>query len=205
MKMNHIDPEVRKLAAIAYGEASTEDNSEEIGGIAFAVANRCRAWGKSVEEIILSDPQYSYAATKRNDRYRQLMSATPEAIAKNQAMSLAINWATKALMSEGPDPSNGAYWWDGKDFKTNYEHHPKVRAGYEIVSPSHNVFNVPAELKKPVKTYWKARSKKTGKIVNTRLRGSYEYVWISTAGHGETIFWKHDPNYLQASAGKSYK
>ena len=38
-----IDDQTRKLAAIAYGEASTANNSDEIGGIAFAVANRARA------------------------------------------------------------------------------------------------------------------------------------------------------------------
>jgi hypothetical protein len=41
-----ISQEVRLLAAIAYGEASTANDSQEIGGIAFATANRCRAWGR---------------------------------------------------------------------------------------------------------------------------------------------------------------
>jgi hypothetical protein len=41
-----IDSEVRLLAAVAYGEASTDDDSEEVLGIAYAVTNRARAWGE---------------------------------------------------------------------------------------------------------------------------------------------------------------
>lgn len=40
MSVKKIDDDMRLLAALAYGEASTADDSDEIGGIAFAVANR---------------------------------------------------------------------------------------------------------------------------------------------------------------------
>lgn len=53
-----IDKNVHLLAAIAYGEASTANNSQEIGGIAFAFANRCRAWNsKTVSELRSADPK----------------------------------------------------------------------------------------------------------------------------------------------------
>lgn len=67
--MSGIDSQTRTLAAIAYGEASVEDDSEEIGGIAFAVANRCRAWdGKTLDQLLDADPNYTYAVSDGNAR-----------------------------------------------------------------------------------------------------------------------------------------
>jgi len=103
-----IDRDMRLLATIAYGEASTANDSEEIGGIAFAVANRCRAWGrKTVSELRTADPNYSYAWDGSNARFNKLMRTPDSEIALNPAMALAVDWARKALLDERPDPSNG--------------------------------------------------------------------------------------------------
>ena len=55
-----IDAQTRKLAAIAYGEASTANVPNEIAAIAWAVANRARAWGnKTIDQMLASDPNYT--------------------------------------------------------------------------------------------------------------------------------------------------
>jgi hypothetical protein len=200
-----IDEQTRKLAAIAYGEASTANVKDEISAIAWAVANRARAWGgKTVDELLKADPNYTYAVTDGNARYNLLMESSEVDIAKNPAMQHAIDSAQAALDNSGDDPSNGAFWWDGKDFKTNFKNHPKVKNGFHIADPSHNIFDV-KDVSKPTTIYWKVRDKKTKKIVNSKVRGKYEYVWESTAAYGSTIFWKHNDDYLTATGGKAYR
>lgn len=200
-----IDAQTKKLAAIAYGEASDANDTNEIGGIAWAVANRARAWGgKTVDQLLAADPNYTYAVKDGNRRYKKLMAANETEIAADKAMTIALDCAANALTNTGTDPSNGAYWWDGLDFKTNYQNHPKVKDGFHITEPAHNIFNV-KETSYPTTIYWKVRDKKTGKEVNSKVRGTYKYVWESTAAYGKTIFWKHDTDYLKATSGKAYR
>ncbi|BCF92900.1 hypothetical protein [Paraburkholderia sp. PGU16] len=203
--MPDIDDQTRKLAGIAYGEASVDDDPDEIGGIAFAVANRCRAWGgKTVDQLLSADPNYTYAVSDGNARFGKLMSSSNAGVAKDPGMSLAVEWARKALVADGTDPSGGGFWWDGLDFKSNYAHHPKVRDGFRYGSPEHNIFDVP-EARRPVTIWWQVKNKKTGQLVNSSVRGKYDAIWVSTAAHGHTIFWKHDPDYISATSGKVYR
>tara|TARA_B100001105_G_C22390578_1_gene444171 strand:+ start:1099 stop:1716 length:618 start_codon:yes stop_codon:yes gene_type:complete len=205
MSVKKIDDDMRLLAALAYGEASTADDSDEIGGIAFAVANRCRAWGgKTVSALKVADPNYAYAWDGSNARFNRLMKASESTIDKVAGMSVALDWAIAAFTNKGADPSNGGFWWDGLDFKTNYSNHPKVRDGFRFGDPSHNIFNV-QEKKREVIVRWKIRKKNTGQIVDGAERGRYDAVWASTAAHGSTIFWKHPEDYIQATGGKDYK
>jgi len=200
-----ISQEVRLLAAIAYGEASTANDPLEIGGIAFATANRCRAWGgKSVIELRAVDPNYSFAWNGSNARFNKLMNSPDSEIGLDRGMEFGAEWARKAIANEGLDPSNGAFWWDGLDFKTNYAHHKKARAGFKWGDPSHNIFGVP-EHRVEVIVRWKIRNKKTGRILDGAERGRYDSVWVSTAAHGNTVFWRHSPDYLQATGAKAYR
>ncbi|MDF3836059.1 hypothetical protein P3W85_24350 [Cupriavidus basilensis] len=202
--MTQIDKQTRKLAAIAYGEASVADDPNEIGGIAYAVANRARAWGgKTVDQLLAADPNYTYAVSDGNVRYQKLMDASDAQIAKNKGMTAALQHAISALANTGTDPSNGAFWWDGLDFRTKAKH-PKRKDGFYYGDEAHNIFNVDP-VSKPVTIYWKVANKKTGKEVNSKVRGKYEYVWVSTAAHGQTIFWTHDSDYLEATGGKAYR
>lgn len=200
-----IDPQARKLAAIAYGEASGANDPSEIGAIAWAVANRARAWGgKTVDQLLIADPNYTYAVKDGNQRFGRLMGASETSISGDKGMSLALASATSALANSGTDPSNGAYWWDGVDFKTNYQNHPKVKDGFHFSNPAHNIFGV-QESSQLVTIYWKVRDRKTGREINSKVRGAYKYVWESTAAYGKTIFWKHGADYLRATGGKSYR
>jgi hypothetical protein len=156
-------------------------------------ANRARAWGrKTIDELLTADPNYTYAVKDGNQRYRKLMMATEIAIVADSGMSLAVEHAKAALTNSGDDLSNGAFWWDGKDFKTNFQNHPKVRDGFQISSPSHNIFNV-KNVSHPTTIYWKVRDKKTGKEINSKIRGKYQFAWESTAAYGGTIFGNTTP------------
>jgi hypothetical protein len=200
-----IDKEVRLLAAIAYGEASPANDPQEIGGIAFAVANRCRAWGgKTVFELRAADMNYAYAWDGTNARFNRLMRATELEIAHDNGMKLAVDWAQRAIANDGPDPSNGAFWWDGLDFKTWYETRPKVRDGFKWSDPSHNIFRVPERRQVQI-VRWKIVNRKTGRVVDGAERGRYDSIWVSTAAHGSTVFWQHNPDYLKATGGKAYR
>lgn len=203
--MTEIDPQIRKLAAIAYGEASSANDANEIASIAWAVANRARAWGgKTLDQLLQADPNYTYAVKDGNPRFKRLFAASAEDIAKDNGMMLALDSAANALGEKGVDPSNGAYWWDGVDFKTNYQNHPKVKDGFRFGDPAHNIFGV-KEFSRPVIIYWKVWNKKLKKEVSSKERGSYKYVWCSTAAYGKTIFWTHDADYLKATGGKAYR
>lgn len=203
--VSEVSEEVRLLAAIAFGEASTEDHPDEIAGIAHAAANRAKAWGgKSIQGLLNADPNYTYAANGTNVRFNQLKGASVKDINASRGMRIAINASRTALKGGGTDPSNGAFWWDGVDIKTNYEHHPKVKDGIRFGNPSHNLFGIKESAKTRI-IYWQVKDKRTGKLVDSKERGRYEAVWVSTAAQGKTLFWKHDPAYLKATGGKEYK
>jgi hypothetical protein len=204
--MSELDPNIKRLAAIAYGEGSTLNDVDEITAIAFAFANRARAWGgKTVDELIAADPNYTYAIDGTNQRYESFMKRTSVAeINKDFGMAIALEGASKAWANEGVDPSHGAFWWDGLDFKTKYFRHPKVKDGFRFTNPKHNIFSV-SKKSVEVVVFWKVRNVKTGAEINSKLRGKYRCVWISTAAHGKTIFWIHDPEYLATSGGKKYR
>lgn len=204
--MSQLDSNTRQLAAAAYGEASAANDSNEIGGIAFAIANRARAWGsKTVQQLFIADPNYAYAITDGNKRYDMFMKASEESIEKNPGMKLALDCAKKALENKTTDPSNGAYWWDGADIKPKYATHPKVKDGIHFGDPKHNIYNLKESSQGEITIYWKVRNKKTGEEVNSKIRGSYTHVWDSTAAYGGTIFWKYDSDYLKATGAKNYK
>jgi hypothetical protein len=205
MTKSTISRETRLLAAIAYGEASLKNDPDEIGGIAFAVANRCRAWGgKTVAEIRAADPNYAYAWNGSNARFNILMNSSDAQIEADTGMKLAVDWAKKALANQGPDPSNGALWWDGLDFKTKYATRPKVFDGFKWGHPEDNIFDLPERRREAI-IRWKIRDKRTGQIVDSGERGRYDSVWVSTAAHGDTVFWVHNPDYLKATGGKAYR
>ena len=194
-----IDSETRLLAAIAYGEGSTDDVQEEIAGIAHAVVNRAKAWGdKKVSEVVAADPNYTYAANGKCVRFNLLKAASVAQINKSMGMRLAINAAKEALAGQGTDPSNGAYWWDGLDLKDKKPFNPRIQYGFKYGDPAHNIFDM-TEITKTMIIYWQVKNKKTGKIENSKERGRFDCVYRSTAAYGKTIFWRYTPDYVKAT------
>jgi len=198
------DDELR-IASIAYGESSVEDDPDEIRGIAFAIANRMRAWGKpSVESMLQEDKNYSYVVKDGNARYKKFISASEKDRQNDKGMQIAVFAAKDALADHGDDPSNGAFWWDGVDLKLKRSSNPRIKFGFKYGSQSHNIFNM-AEISKETTVYWQMRDKRSGRIVNKNIRGSYSAVYESTAAHNKTIFWKYTEEFILTTGAKSYR
>ncbi|WGS54302.1 hypothetical protein LFL96_25125 [Paraburkholderia sp. D15] len=202
-----LDAQTRQLAAMAFGEASLQDNSDEMMAIASVLVRQRDARGYSnMATFTKNDPTFSFVIGDGNARYNKLMQATDAQIAKDPAMQAAIAAARNALAG-GPDKSNGAYFWDGADIKTNYANHFKVRHGIKITDPSHNIYNIKDSTKlvilyKIIKT----KDKKTKKVKTEKIEtGRYDHVYDSTAGIGGTIFWKYNQQYLDVTGGSEYR
>lgn len=209
-----ITSEEKLLAAMAYGEASTLNNANELKAIASVLVRQKTARGyETIAAFVKEEPTYAFIVSDGNARYKKLNNAKDDDIYADAGMANALDAAKNAL-SGGDDLSNGAYFWDGKDIETNYSKHFKVKHGIKITDPSHNVFNIKDSVKlviiyKEITTKEKIKGKnKKGKAKEKKERsevGRYDHVYESTAGYGGTIFWKNNPDYISLSKGKEYK
>ncbi|WLI91590.1 hypothetical protein Q4S45_10855 [Massilia sp. R2A-15] len=200
----NIDPEIKLLAAIAYGEASVQDEPEEVLGIAYAVCNRARAWGKTVSGMLKADSHYTYAADGTNKRFNLLLSSSAVAINKSIPMRTAVNAAINAQNEKGHDPSNGAFWWDGVDLKEKRSKNPRISRGFKYGAQEHNIYQMEPILKVGIR-YWQVQNTKTKKLVDSAERGRFDTVYVSTAARGQTIFWRYNPDFVKATGTKDYK
>jgi hypothetical protein len=200
-----IDSDVRMLAAMAYGESSTQNNEQEIYALASILEKQRAARGyPTIQALGTKDKTFSFVTTDGNPRYTKLMNATEEEINKNPTMKVAISAALNAK-SGGQDYSNGAYFWDGADIKTNYKNHFKVRQGIKITDPSHNIYNIENSTKSVIKTKT-VHKKKNGKTTTETVEvGRYDHIYESTAAYGGTIFWKQSDDYLNVTKSKPYR
>jgi hypothetical protein len=202
-----LDAQTKQLAAMAYGEASLQNNPDEMMAIASVLVRQRNARGYSdMATFTRSEPSFSFAVSDGNKRYLALMNTSAEKIAEHPGMQAAVNAALNALKS-GPDKSNGAYFWDGADIKTNYAKHFKVRHGIKITDPSHNIYGIADSTDLVIKyKTTKIKDAKTGKVTIKKAEiGRYDHVYDSTAGIGGTIFWKFNPDYLSVTHAKEYK
>ncbi|NHR03890.1 hypothetical protein HA052_01650 [Chromobacterium haemolyticum] len=170
------------LAAIVYGESSVQQVKEEMYGIASAMVRKRDAWqqGGSLQKFLKKYPQYAYAVTDGNVRYKELMCAS-DAKKYTQAYEAARN-----ALAYGVDYSNGGCFWDGRDLKVKGTSAYRYIEGFKFTSPSHNVFDI---AEPPAK--------------NKRAEfGFYDYVYESTSAYGETIFWKINDRYMTARGAK---
>lgn len=202
-----LDAEVRLLAAITYGEASTKDNAEEMFAMASVLIRQRDARGyKSVSSFAAKEKTFAYAAIDGNQRFKKMMKASEWEIAHQAGLKAAVAAAVNA-MNGGEDKSNGAYFWDGADIKTNYAHHFKVRKGIKFTDPSHNIYDIKESTNVVIisKTT-KIRNQSTGKtFTSTEEVGRFDHQYDSTAAHGGTIFWKLNPEFLKVTRGWEYK
>lgn len=201
-----LDQQTRTLAAMAYGEASTKDDPDEMAALASVLVRQRDARGYSDMNVFAkSDKTFSFVVADGNDRYKKLRNASESEIEKDPGMTAAVTAATNAL-SGGRDLSNGAYFWDGADIKTNYKKHFKVRQGIRFAHSSHNIYSIDESKVLVIKTKTTVE-KRQGKITNKTVVevGRYDHVYVSTAAYGGTIFWKFNPDYVNLNRAKEYK
>jgi hypothetical protein len=199
-----IDDDVKRLAAMAYGEASSRNVKEEMYAIASVLERQRAARGfATIKALGEKDKSFSFVTSDGNKRYAKLLAATAKQIEADPGMKEAIA-AAKNAKTGGVDYSNGAYFWDGADIKSNYAQHFKVKNGIKITSPAHNIYDI-KDSTKLVIINKVIKKKIKGKIVTTKVEvGRYDHVYESTAGHGGTIFWKQADDYLKVTKSKPY-
>lgn len=202
---HRLSDEVRMLAAMAYGEASAANDRLEMFALASVLRRQQLARQyPSIRDFSTKDRSFSFVTSDGNSRYKRLMSASLAQIAQDKGMTLAIEAAKNAL-SGGPDYSNGAYFRDGADIKSNYASHFKVRHGIKFSDPAHNIYGIPESTVPTKYLYKNVKRQVDGKTVTERtLVDSTDHVYESTAAHGGTIFWKQSESYLRVSRSKEW-
>jgi RHS repeat-associated protein len=165
--------ELLRYAAMVDVESS--GNQKESYAIASTISNYSQQTGKDLNKL-LSNSDYSKAIGK---------VAFNDFIKKPNNTKFAIGAVINAVNS-GEDFSNGATYWDGKDIKTKWSSHPKIKTGYKITDQNHNVLGIDENiLDEPIKVYLY-----NAKHVAVKVLGEYDYTYETTAGHGKSMFSK---------------
>lgn len=115
--------------------------------------------------------------------------------------------AAKNALEGGKDYSNGAFFWDGNDIRTRYAHHPKVLEGIKIMDEAHNVVRIKDSIKIKIK-YKNVEITQKGSNKKVKVKeevARIDHVFESTAGYGNTIFWKFNPDYVKNFHASEYK
>lgn len=187
------------LAAIAYGEASEWNVFEEMAAIANVLSRQKTSRGHaSLGQFMERNKSFAYAATDGNPRFVKFRKATPEARLRDDGMRAALIAARNAMSGHPVDYSAGAFFWDGRDIASN-PNHEKRKKGLKFSSPSHDIFCIGDQLRDPpVVRYWINNGKPT------RVRGSYQWVYESTAAWGESIFWRLNPAFIEAEGSTEH-
>ncbi|WP_348699620.1 hypothetical protein [Duganella fentianensis] len=105
-----LDLQVRKLAAMTYGESSAKNNLDEMYALASVLERQRIARGfPDISTFSSKDKSFSFVASDGNPRYRKFMCANDFEIAHNTGMQFAIEAALNA-MNGGSDFSNQAFF-----------------------------------------------------------------------------------------------
>lgn len=204
VKLEKLDDDVRMLAAMAYGEASSKDNEKEIYSIASVIEKQRLARGfATIKDLGSKDKTFSFVTTDGNPRYAKLIKASVSEIEKNEGMKISIA-AAKNAKAGGIDYSNGAYFWDGSDIEKNYKSHFKVKHGIKFTEASHNIYNISASSKLVILSKTVKKRVKGKSVIEKTEIGRYDHVYESTAAYGGTIFWKQADDYLKLTKSKIY-
>ncbi len=197
--------ELLLLASTAYGESSVANNSSEVSAIASAIINNKNTRGSNATVTSTIDG-FAFAATDGNARATEFNSTSAEG-RNGTFMQDAVGGAINAV-NGGEDLSNGATHWAGDDVGSSSE--KRATGGLNVTNASHDIHSVGSQTVSgaPVTTYWK---NKAGK--NTSVRGTYNYTWQTTAGHGGTkpngsttgtTFMKKTDNFINATGAPRY-
>lgn len=196
------DGNPRYAQLIKTTEAEVNKTTEEATAQQEAVSKEIEALkGQLATE---HDKKKAAAIKKQIEAKEALKKKLGQTLSGNAGHVMAYKAARNALEG-GADYSGGAYFWDGWDVKTKYSNHPKVKRGIKVIDPSHNVFGIKDNVVVVIK-YKLVTTTKDGKATKTKEEvGRYDHLYESTAGHGGTIFWKFNPEYLKLEGAKEYK
>jgi hypothetical protein len=198
--LNDKDPDLILIASTVYGEANPQKIVyEEMAAIASVIVRQKQA--RNVTYSIFLSSHNSFAYGFNSIRGKLFRSATVAQRKKSPGMTAALKAARNAL-DNGKDYSNGAYFWAGEDLKSNPHYYMVVR-GVKFTKPEYNLFGMKDTGSKHTEYYIKAGKDETG--TRGGERGSYTYVYETTAAYGKTTFFKFGADFLKATGNKVYE
>jgi len=166
----------KAMAGVLYAEA--DGTADEVAGIYSVLENRASYEGTTVKEqmTVAKGVNGVSEADKINQADKTGMTAKKEAV---------FSGLIKGILSE-TDFSNGAFYWDGKDFnkdaKPNGGYKERYAPGFKFTDKSHDLFKQGNKLVKGSNTF-----KMGGKTTITK---SWDYKYESTGAIGKTTFSK---------------
>lgn len=213
------------------GESSVANIFEEMAAIAAVLDRQRKARGFTTwDAFSTKDSTFAYGFNvAKNARAALVMNAKDSDVEKKEPLATAYR-AVRHVLDGGPDYSNGAYFWDGNDLKTNYKKHFKVKAGIKFTNAEHNIFDVEDSTKNyeayfvTVQDGKKVKEKftedhvydstvaysgtytKTKVVMTKNPKGKMVKKNVTIEVKTGTVFWKITPNYVKYfNGGREYK
>ena len=167
------------------------------------VVRMMRARGYSaVRSFLTGDTTYAYGV--KSTRYGVYSKASMAGITRSRGMMLALRAAENALSANPTDYSNGAFFWEGRDFADKVKggkSSQRYGRGFKFSKPEHNIYDMKDNILPKTTVYWKDSHSKDTK----RVRGEYEYAYETTAAYGGTIFIRYASQWVSATGGKEWQ
>jgi RHS repeat-associated protein len=154
--------EFMAMAGVLYAEAdgTTSDAVNEVAGIYSVLENRANYEGTTVrQQMTVAKGVYGVLEVdKINKADKTGMSVKKDAV---------IAGLIKGIQSR-EDFSNGAFYWDGTDFKSGGGHTERYNPGFQFTDPSHDLYNQGDKMKSGTanKVSWLYKYQSTAAIGN---------------------------------------
>lgn len=179
-KNDHIEPDLKILIGGVLGESSLLNSFEEMAAIAAVLIRQKNSRSRDTwKEFVQKEKSFAFAFSDGNPRYKLVSESSDRDVIEKEPMATAYK-AAKHALDGGVDYSNGGYFWDGDDIKSNYKNHFKVKKGIHFTSSSHNIFNIEESSVK----YQKYKTSGKGKDKKKELVKECDWVYESTAAYG---------------------
>ncbi len=153
-------------AQTLYAESSPKTTSLEVAGIYSVLENRAEAYGTDVMSQMSPNYPKGVYGSRAEDRKRYF-----EKGAGADAKRLAVRAGLIMGITSNIDYSDGAFFWDGTDFKSGGGNRERYAPGYLFTNKSHDLYGL-GNNSKPGKTKF----------------GSWNYKYESVKTLGKTTF-----------------
>jgi RHS repeat-associated protein len=129
--LNMTSSEFEEFAGAIYAESS--GGFGESLGIVDVLKNRAKNQGNSIKEQLSSKHPYGvYGVNNKGKQYHNEKGKSSDIKRSNIHRAIAVGLSTDT------ETSNGAYFWDGTDIKTNSHY---TQWGVTFTNPLHNLWN----------------------------------------------------------------
>lgn len=178
------------MTAALYGETDEKNYTlEEMQAIGDVIINRSELMKTTVTKEIQAPGQVN----GYYDNDSQGITHRGRTLNNNARLRTSRNATITTILGTSKGKSNGAYWWDGADIKSNM--HNK-EWGIHYTDPKHDIYKTGDTTVGPFQEHWQPSGKNRGEPWNHKLD--------STAAYGGTVFWKKNSNYQDVTDNKVY-